>query len=101
MENRGDVSMIENELPAQPTQPSQLNQAPIAEEDLKLAQNADQPETQDAQAAGQGRANNSRPAKKLSKDSLETPEELSQTYKYISKLGEGTYGVVYKANDLR
>lgn len=28
---------------------------------------------------------------------LETPEELVDKFSYTSKLGEGTYGVVYKA----
>ena len=27
----------------------------------------------------------------------ETPEELKRNYEYLSKLGEGTYGVVYEA----
>ena len=31
----------------------------------------------------------------------ETPQELSHRYEYLSKLGEGTYGIVYKAMDLK
>jgi len=31
---------------------------------------------------------------------VETPEELVGKYEYIRRLGEGTYGVVYKATEL-
>ena len=31
---------------------------------------------------------------------METPAELEKNYKYKGKLGEGTYGVVYKADVL-
>ena len=30
---------------------------------------------------------------------METPAELEKNYKYKGKLGEGTYGVVYRARD--
>ena len=29
-----------------------------------------------------------------------TPEELKNNYEYLSKLGEGTYGVVYEAKQI-
>ena len=32
--------------------------------------------------------------------SYETPEELKSNYWYLSKLGEGTYGVVYEAKQI-
>lgn len=46
-------------------------------------------------------ATETKPAKgSSSQDIPETPAELSKTYKYTKKLGEGTYGIVYKANKL-
>ncbi len=94
--------MVDGELPAQPTQPSIANQPVIADandvnEAVGGAENAPEESKQPVPARSQGRSN-----RRLDNNGpFETPEELSKTHKFVSKLGEGTYGVVYKANDLR
>ena len=70
--------MIEGELPAQPTQPSLPNQRATEVEESKSK----------ATVTSKGGK----------KDGpIETPDELVDTFEYISKLGEGTYGVVHMA----
>lgn len=83
---REDVSMIDGELPIQPTHP--LNGlAPMQDvaEENKQRNNA---------ATANGRAS------RKEEGPVETPVELKATHEYIKRLGEGTYGVVYMAREL-
>ena len=82
--------MIEGELPTQPVQPSIANQ----DNNNKLAEG--KAEEQKEPAVANGRAS------RKGKDTTEvvTPTQLEDKFSYICKLGEGTYGVVYKATEL-
>ena len=76
---REDVSMVDGELPVQPTHPTNgLAQAPaqnVAEEHKQRNRNRED-------------------------GPVETPEEFIESHEYVRRLGEGTYGVVYLARDL-
>jgi len=83
---REDVSMVDGELPVQPTNPpTSLAGAPTQDlvEECKLRNNA-----------GNGRAS------RKEDGPVETPDELKATFEYVKRLGEGTYGVVYMAREL-
>ena len=76
-----DVSMIDGEQQAMPTQPSQL-----------FANVVIQPEEEKKPVT------NSRSKKE--DGPVETPEEIKESdCEYIKRLGEGTYGVVYLAKN--
>ena len=77
--------MIEGELPVQPTQPSMAIQRPSDNEEGKNARAEANPAPNT-----KSRSSNEVPP---------TPDELVDNYEYVSKLGEGTYGVVYKAKE--
>lgn len=91
IEEREDVSMIEGELPAQPTQATMAiqQQLPAAAADVQ-PQDEEAKQQERPQAAG-------RSGKNANDGPITTPEELDGQFEYQSKLGEGTYGVVYKA----
>ena len=83
--------MIEGELPAQPTQATMAiqQQLPAAAADVQ-PQDEEAKQQERPQAAG-------RSGKNATDGPITTPEELDGQFEYQSKLGEGTYGVVYKA----
>jgi len=83
-----DVSMIEGELPAQPTQPSLPNQHALDNNN----HNAEEHKNNGKSQKNKGNDKKDGP--------VETPEELADRFEYISKLGEGTYGVVHMAKEL-
>jgi len=80
-----DVSMIEGELPIAPTQ--DLNNKPSMQ--------AKDNEEKDALDKKPSRSSN----KSTTNGPLVTPKELSDQLEYTSKLGEGTYGIVYAAKE--
>ena len=92
IEEREDVSMIEGELPAQPTQATLAvqQQLPAAAADVVQPQEEEAKQQERPQAAG-------RSGKNANDGPVTTPDELDGQFEYQSKLGEGTYGVVYKA----
>ena len=92
IEEREDVSMIEGELPAQPPQATLAvqQQLPAAAADVVQPQEEEAKQQERPQAAG-------RSGKNANDGPVTTPDELDGQFEYQSKLGEGTYGVVYKA----
>ena len=75
-----DVNMEEGELAAQPCKPSLPNQYNA---DKVMEENKNNGKT-----------------KGKSDEPVVTPDELTDRFEYISKLGEGTYGVVHMAKEL-
>ena len=72
-----DVTMVEAEQVAQKAHPSMAANAPQGQEEHKQSR------------------------RRKDEGPVETPEELKDDFEYESRLGEGTYGVVYKATDKR
>jgi len=85
--NQEDVSMIEGELPVQPA--SIL--VPRAEESKVARPFNDCDVAKAEETHPKSRAKSEGP--------FETPYELADKLEYISKLGEGTYGIVYMAKE--
>ena len=75
-----DVNMVEGEPAAQPSKP----ELPAPRDDDKMME--------ENKNNGKQKGKNDGP--------VETPDELVDRFEYISKLGEGTYGVVHMAKEL-
>ena len=76
--------MIEGELPIAPTNDLANKPAMQAKPDEKAAEDS----RRQGRSATRTQSNTG---------PLVTPKELSEAYEYQSKLGEGTYGIVYSA----
>ena len=110
-QEREDVSMVEGELPVQqPTNSSMPNhllpEAGAAQQAnftqaIEISKPNDTEGLKPDQAAAAQQQRNNKVGRNNSNDQTPVaPEELSSQYTYISKLGEGTYGVVYLAKEL-
>ena len=83
MNQQEDVSMIEGELPVAPT--NDLNNKPAMQAKVE-DKNVDEKKP--------SRSSNN---KQTTNGPFTTPKELADVLEYQSKLGEGTYGIVYSA----